>query len=316
MAVYTQVSAEHLDAHLLHYDVGPLLSAKGIAEGVENSNYLVETGSGRFILTLYERRVNPADLPFFFGLMTHLAGLGVPAPRPIASREGHHVLTLCGRPSCLIEFLTGISVTEPTLAQCAALGTCLAAMHKAGDSFAMTRANALSLDAWRPLADSCAGRLDAIIPGLSDIVDRELDWLAAHWPRHLPEGPIHADLFPDNVLFSGSQISGVIDFYFAATDAYAYDLAVCLNAWCFDPRGMHFHADQAAALLAAYSGRRSLSPAEAAALPVLCRGAAMRFLLTRAYDWINTPPNALVTRKDPRDYLNRLQAFASGQAAL
>lgn len=314
MAVYTQVSAEQLEVHLQHYDIGTLTSAKGIAEGVENSNYLVETTAGRFILTLYERRVAESDLPFFFALMAHLAAEGVPAPRPIASREGHHVLTLCGRPSCLIEFLTGICVTEPTPAQCAALGACLAAMHKAGDSFGMTRTNALSLDAWRPLADSCAGRLDAIIPGLTAIVDQELDWLAAHWPRHLPAGPIHADLFPDNVLFAGSRISGVIDFYFAATDAYAYDLAICLNAWCFDPRGVQFHTEQAAALMAAYSSQRALSPAEAAALPVLCRGAAMRFLLTRAYDWINTPPTALVTRKDPRDYLNRLQAFASGQA--
>lgn len=314
MAVYTQVSAEELDAHLRQYDVGALLSAKGIAEGVENSNYLVETTGGRFILTLYERRVNPADLPFFFTLMAHLSEYGVPAPRPIAGRDGAFVRTLCGRPSCLIEFLTGVSVTDPTPAQCAALGACLAAMHTAGDSFAMTRANALSREAWRPLADSCAGRLDEIIPGLGETIARELDWLEAHWPEGLPAGPVHADLFPDNVLFSGSLISGVIDFYFAATDAYAYDLAVCLNAWCFDPRGARFQADRARALTAAYGAHRPLSAAETAALPALCRGAAIRFLLTRAYDWINTPPTALVTRKDPRDYLNRLQAFASGQA--
>ncbi len=316
MAVYTQVSAEQLDKHLQHYEIGTLLSAKGIAEGVENSNYLVETTGGRFILTLYERRVNPHDLPFFFTLMAHLAEHGVPAPRPVASRSGDYALPLCGRTSCLIEFLTGVSVTDPTPVHCAALGTCLANMHIAGDSFSLTRANSLSLAAWRPLADSCDGRLDVIIPGLADVVTRELHWLETHWPAELPSGPVHADLFPDNVLFSGTAISGVIDFYFAATDAYAYDLAVCLNAWSFDPHGTRYHAERAAALMRAYGKRRPLSAAETIALPVLCRGAALRFLLTRAYDWLNTPPTALVTRKDPRDYLNRLHAFASGEVLL
>lgn len=313
MAVYTQVSTEALEAFLHPFPVGALVSAKGIAEGVENSNYLVETDSGRFILTLYEKRVKPEDLPFFLGLMRHLAERDLPVPLPIANTAGETLHQLSGRPACLIEFLTGVSVTAPATGHCRAVGAALARMHKAAADFPMTRANDLSLDGWRRLAAACRTQADDIAPGLRGQIDAALADLGARWPADLPIGAIHADLFPDNVLFLDHTVSGLIDFYFACTDMLAYDLAVCLNAWCFSADGHDYHADLAAALIAGYESVRPLTDAERAALPLLCQGAALRFLLTRAYDWLNTPSGALVTRKDPLAYARRL-AFYTGQA--
>ena len=303
MAVYTQVSAEALATFLARYDAGQLVSVKGIAEGVENSNYLVDTTRGRFVLTLYERRVAAADLPWFLRLMTHLADADLPVPRPVPDRDGAALQTLNGRPACLIEFLPGVSVSEPTPAQARTVGAALAAMHRALAGFAPERANALGIDAWTPLAASC-GDLDGIRPGLAATVAAELAHLSAHWPRHLPRSAVHADLFPDNVLTCGDAVTGIIDFYFACTDLRAYDIAVAHTAWSFGEYG--YRAAIGDALTAGYG---ALTPDESAALPLLCRGACLRFLLTRAYDWLNTPADALVTRKDPLAYLDRLEHY-------
>jgi homoserine kinase type II len=319
MAVYTVVPAEALAVFLTRYDCGTLVSAKGIAEGVSNSNFLVETtgpdGSGhRYILTLYEHRTDPADLPFFIDLLDHLGANGCPVPRFIADREGQHVQELCGRPACLIEFLTGFSVTEPTVAQARAAGAALAQMHVAAADFTGKRANDLGLDGWQPLAESCDGRLNAIAPGLEARIGAELAHLSDAWPRALPHSVIHADLFPDNVLMLGDRVTGLIDFYFSCTDVRAYDLAVMHGAWCFDPTGTDYRADVGAALVEGYQATLPLSAQEHAAFPTLCRGAAIRFLLTRAYDWINTPADAMVTRKDPLAYLRRLDFYTGADA--
>jgi homoserine kinase type II len=320
MAVYTQVPAEALAAFLERYDVGTLLAAKGIAEGVENSNYLVDTtgadGTGaRFILTLYEKRVEVADLPFFFALLDHLGDRGCLVPRFIHDREGQTLQTLCGRPACLIEFLSGVSVTQPTPAQARATGAALGQLHRAAEDFTGTRANTLGPEGWHRLADACGDGFDTIAPGLGKRVREELAFIDAHWPADLDRCVIHADLFPDNVLMRGDEVGGLIDFYFSCTDLRAYDVAVTHGAWCFSPDGADFHADVAAGLMAGYAQAHGLTPAEYAALPILARGAALRFLLTRAYDWINTPPTALVTRKDPLAYLRRLEAYAAGSPA-
>ena len=316
MAVYTQVPAEALATFLERYDVGTLVSAKGIAEGVENSNYLVDTtgadGAGaRFILTLYEKRVDPVDLPFFIALLDHLGDHGSAVPRFIPDRTGARLQELCGRPACLIEFLPGVSVTEPTPAQAHAAGEALGRLHVAARGFTSERANALGPEGWHRLADSCGASLDAIHPGLGERVARELARLDAAWPHHLPHGIIHADLFPDNVLMSGDAVTGLIDFYFSCTDIRAYDVAVTHGSWCFSADGACLFPERGAALLAGYRAAHGLSAEEEAALPILCRGAALRFLLTRAYDWINTPPSALVTRKDPLAYLRRLEYYAA-----
>ncbi len=310
MAVYTDVADDQLRAFLGGYDVGPLLSCKGIAEGVENSNFMIRAGRGNFILTLYEKRVAPADIPFFLDLLDHLAGRGLNCPRPVRDRHGSALGRLAGRPAALVTFLDGVWPKNPGVGHCAALGRALAELHLAGADFPGRRPNALSLDAWPKLFATAADRADTVSPGLTEAVGRELDFLARHWPRRLPQGVIHADLFPDNVFFLGERLSGLIDFYFACTDALAYDLAICLNAWCFSRTGA-FDADKAEALCTGYRSVRPLSEGEAATLPVLCRGAALRFMLTRLVDWLDVPPGALVRPKDPLEYLNKLRFHQS-----
>ena len=310
MAVYTVVDAADLAAFLTRYDVGTAVSFKGIAEGVENSNYLVETTRGRFILTLYEKRVAAADLPYFLALMTHLADRGLPVPRPIVDRDGRALQTLAGRPACLIEFLPGVSLTEPTAGDAFAGGAALGRLHAAAADFAGQRANTLGLPDWHRLAAACRGQLGDVDPALDGRIAGDLAALDAGWPRDLATATIHADLFPDNVLLLDGRVTGLIDFYFACTDIRAYDLAAMHSAWCFAHDGRGYHADRGAALIAGYRSAHPLTSAETAALPLLCRGAALRFTLTRAFDWVNTPPGALVTRKDPRAFARRLAWYA------
>ncbi|RAI44478.1 homoserine kinase [Rhodoplanes roseus] len=306
MAVYTDVTADELQAYLGDYDLGDLLSYKGIAEGVENSNFLLHTTRGHFILTLYEKRVAAGDLPFFIGLMEHLAARGLTCPQPVKTRAGTALGRLAGRPSAIVTFLDGMWVRRPTVAHCHALGGALAAMHLAGLDFSMQRRNSLSVDGWRPLFETARARADEVTPGLADSIEAALTTLESGWPTELPHGVIHADLFPDNVFFLGDRVSGLIDFYFACTDTLAYDVAICLNAWCFEADGA-YNVTKGRALLDGYERVRPLSAPERAALPVLCRGAALRFLLTRLVDWFAVPAGALVRRKDPLEYYRKLR---------
>ena len=309
MAVYTQVSAEALSALLDLYEVGSLVSAKGIAEGVENSNYLVDTTDNRFILTLYEKRVDSGDLPFFMALLDHLAGKGLPVPRAIRDRAGRQIQQVAGRPACLIEFRPGVSVSHPTPAQSRAAGVALGQMHAALADFTLERPNSLGLAGWHELAQRCGPDLDRISPGLGLRVAEELSWLDGNWPADLARSVIHADLFPDNVLMRGASVTGMIDFYFACSDVRAWDVAVTHSAWCFENDGTGFHADRAAALIAGYDETFGLSAEERAAFAALARGACLRFMLTRAWDWLNTPADAMVTRKDPLAFLRRLDFY-------
>jgi homoserine kinase type II len=316
MAVYTEVTDEALRAFLADYDLGGLIAFRGIAEGVENSNYALRTERGDFILTLYEKRVDPAELPYFLGLMEHLAARGLPCPTPVHGRDGAALRALCGRPAAICTFLEGVWPRRVRPEHLAPLGAALARLHAAGEGFAVMRPNALGPAGWAPLLDGCRARGDEVAAGLVAELDGQLAAILAAWPAPgaLPAGQIHADLFPDNVFFLADadgrpRLSGLIDFYFACTDLLAYDVAVCLNAWCFEPDGS-FNVTKARALVGAYAAIRPLSDAERAALPVLCRGAAIRFLLTRLYDWTHTPPGALVTRKDPLEYLRKLRFFA------
>ncbi len=316
MAVYTEVSGEDIAAFLTEYDIGALASFKGIAEGVENSNYLLLTDRAPFIVTLYEKRVARDDLPFFLGLMEHLAARGVRCPTPIRGRDGDALRELCGRPAAIISFLNGVWPRRIAPEHCAALGVALARMHIAGADFAGERVNALSATGWRPLFEGCRDRADTVMPGLAETLDAELVQLEAAWPGDLPAGVIHADLFPDNVFFDGFELTGLIDFYFACNDFFSYDLAVCLNAWCFERAG-EFNITKAQQLLSSYREVRAFSAAELAALPLLARGAALRFLLTRLHDWLNRVEGALVKPKDPIEYLKKLRFHqgVSGPAA-
>ncbi|MBB1093496.1 homoserine kinase [Rhodopseudomonas pseudopalustris] len=306
MAVYTDVAADELADFLKAYEIGDLLSYKGIAEGVENSNFLLHTTRGYFILTLYEKRVAADDLPYFLSLMAHLAARGVSCPQPATNRAGEVCGTLSGRPAVIINFLEGVWPRRPNLAHCAGVGEAMAKMHRAGLDYPSYRSNPLSVTGWRPLFNIAASRADEIQPGLRDFIAAELDYLEGNWPEQLPTGVIHADLFPDNVFFIGDKLSGLIDFPFSCNDILAYDVAICLNAWCFEP-DLSFNVTKARALLNAYQRERALSEAEQAALPLLARGAAMRFLLTRLVDFLNVPAGALVRPKDPLEYVRKLR---------
>ncbi|HMO29166.1 homoserine kinase [Enterovirga sp.] len=305
MAVYTDVSDEELRAFLGGYALGDVLSFKGIAEGVENSNFFLRTTSGPFILTLYEKRVREEDLPFFLGLMDHLAHGGLNCPVPVSDRQGRALGRLAGRPAVIVTFLEGLAIRKPTAQHCRAVGAALARLHEAGRGFPLERPNALSLPGWRPLFARAEGEADSVSPGLGDRIRAELDHLEKVWPRGLPSGIIHADLFTDNVFFIGGELSGLIDFYFACQDAFAYDLAICLNAWCFEPDAS-FNVTKGTAMIAGYQSVRPLEEAEVAALPILGRGSALRFMLTRLVDWLNVPPGALVRPKDPLEYDRKL----------
>ena len=315
MAVYTEVSDVELESFVAEYDVGTVTSFKGIAEGVENSNFLMHTNRGAFILTLYEKRVAPEDLPFFVNLMEHLAVKGFTCPTPVKDRKGKKLKVLAGRPAALISFLEGIWIRRPGVRHCQALGAAIAQMHLAASDFPMQRDNALSCHSWRPLLEDCGADTDGVHPGLYGELLVELDALERIWPKDLPSGVIHADLFPDNVFFLGDKLSGIIDFYFACTDAFAYDVAICLNAWCFEIDGS-FNITKARAMLSAYRDVRPLSDSEVTALPVLARGSAMRFLLTRLFDWLNTPDGAMVKRKDPMEYVRKARFHRTVESAV
>jgi homoserine kinase type II len=310
MAVYTDVADDELRAFVAFYEIGEVLSCKGIAEGVENSNYLVTTERGNFILTLYEKRVARADLPFFIALMEHLAQNGVACPTPLHGRDGAVLRELCGRPAAMVTFLAGMWPRRIQPFHCAGVGRALAALHRAGACFAMTRPNDLSVTGWQRLFAACAARAGEVQPGLAAELAAELQILERDWPRDMPAGVIHADLFPDNVFFRDQQISGLIDFYFACTDFLAYDVAVCLNAWCFEADGS-LNVTKTRLLLEGYRQIRPLSPAELAALPLLARGSALRFLLTRLFDRLNQPAGALVRPKDPLEFLRKLRFHRS-----
>lgn len=307
MAVYTEVGDTELEAFLAEYDIGEADALKGVAEGVENSNYLLTTSKGQYFLTLYEKRVDPKDLPFFLGLMDHLSARGINCPQPIHGRDGNAVRTLAGKPAAITTFLHGLSPRRITVAHCGPVGEALAGLHLAGKDFTLKRPNALSVAGWRPLFEGSRRHIDK---ALDRELAAEIDFFEANWPNDLPSGVIHADLFNDNVFFLHDKISGLIDFYFACNDLLAYDVAICLNAWCFEIDNA-FNATKARNLLQGYNKVRKLTAEEQRVLPLLARGSALRFLLTRLYDWVHTPPNALVKRKDPQEYLAKLRFHRS-----
>ena len=306
MAVNTEEPDDALTTFIDSYGLGEVTSFKGIAEGVENSNFYLATDQGQFILTLYEKRVDAGDLPYFVGLVEHLAGRGLKCPVPVHDTNGRAIRELCGRPAAIFTFLEGVSVRRPNAKHCEQVGRTLGQLHLAGEGFDLARANALGPNGWAPLFAQFETQADDIAPGLGRLIADELAVLDAAWPQDLPTGIIHADLFPDNIFFRREDVSGVIDFYFACNDAFGYDLAICLNAWCFES-DYSFNITKGQALFRGYQAVRRLSTAERAAIPMLARGAALRFLLTRSYDWLNTHSDALVQPKHPLEYARRLR---------
>lgn len=315
MAVYTQVSPEALDDHLLQYDLGDVTSFKGIAGGVENSNYLLSTTKGTYILTLYEARVAAPDLPFFIGLMDHLAAAGFPCPTPIRMRDGEALGELCARPAAIVSFLDGMEVERSDAAHCRMAGATMARLHAAGQGFDITRVNALAPHGWPALIEGNIEQADSVENGMRSLIEDAKAQTDVRWPTDLPSGVIHADMFKDNVFFLDGELSGVIDFYFACNDFFAYDLAVAINAWCFDEK-LQFRPELCAAFVEGYGSERALLPEERDALPILAKGAALRFLLTRLNDWLNVPKGALVVPHDPTAFSTRLRFFMDNEAIL
>lgn len=310
MAVYTKLSRDDIAEFLSHYSVGKFTASKGIAEGIENTNYQVTAGGAHYILTVFEQRVKAEELPFFMQLTEWLADRGIPCPRPIKDKEGSSIRHIKGKPAALIEFLEGKGRPNITHYHMEQLGALVASMHLATKDFVKTRANPLSLTGWQVLFSKVEKKADTIEKGLAALMREELDFLAKHWPKGLPSGVVHADLFPDNVFFKQDQLCGVIDFYFSCNDCWMYDLLICLNAWCFN--GLHqFVPARARILLQSYHAVRPITTEERAALSILGRGAALRFLLTRTYDWLNQVDGALVTPKDPKEYIIKLKFHQS-----
>ncbi len=313
MAVYTHLGAEDLARLIAQYDVGELVSAKGIAEGVSNSNWLMETtgrdgGCTRFILTLYERRIDYADLPYFLDLLDHLASKGCPVPRTMHDREGASFRMVEGKAAALIEFLPGVSPTRPTPAQARAVGEVLARLHLAAKDFPRTRANAMDFAATATILEACGTeRLATIDPALPAMLDHART-AAALDLADLPQSQTHTDLFPDNVLMLGDRVTGLIDFYFACTGPMVLDLAVTHAAWCFDGANA-YRPDCGAALVQGYQSVRQLEAAERALFASVAKGACLRFVASRAEDWLDTPDDALVTRKDPMQFARRWQFY-------
>lgn len=306
MAVYTDIAPEELDAFLAQYAIGRATSFHGIAEGVENSNFLLRTEQGQFILTVYEKRVDPNDLPFFLGLMDHLAARGFACPVPVKTVDGHVLQSIAGKPAAVVTFLEGRSPRRRSVEQCRGVGQAMAAMHRSGIDFATYRANALGPTGWRPLFERCRNSGQGLARDLEREIFAELDCLEERWPADLPAGVIHADLFPDNAFFEGDALTGVIDFYFACNDLLAYDVSIVINAWCFEVSG-EFNVTKAKALVAGYRSVRNLTNAEIEAVPLLCRGSALRFYLTRLFDWRNQVEGALVQPHDPGEFLRKLR---------
>jgi len=320
LAVYTHLGAEDLARLIAQYDVGELVSAKGIAEGVSNSNWLVETtGAGhsgtRFILTLYERRIDNADLPYFLDLLDHLAGKGCPVPRTMHDRSGASYRMVEGKAGALIEFLPGVSPTRPTAAQARSVGAVLAQLHLAARDFPRTRANGMDFAASAAILDACTAQRLAKIHADLPAMLAPAHQAAALDLAALPQSQTHTDLFPDNVLMLGEQVTGLIDFYFACTGPMVLDLAVTHAAWCFDRDNRYLPA-LGAALVEGYESIRPLESAERALFAEVAKGACLRFVASRAEDWLDTPEDALVTRKDPMQFVDRWQFYEKTGARL
>ena len=309
MAVYTKLSENNLKDFFSKYNLGKLLKFQGIQEGIENSNYFVKTDSGKFILTVYEKRVEEKDLPFFMGLMKNIFNKNFPSPEPIINKNGNYITEIFGKKAAVVSFLEGASKKNLTPGNCHEVGIYTAKLHMITKNLNIKRTNRLSVNSWRLIYRKIQRDCSKIYPDLTKIIERNLEVIEDKWPKNIPRGIIHADLFPDNIFFKGSKLTGIIDFYFSCYDFYALEIAICLNALCFEGKNenLSFNVTKAKKFIDGYSSIRKLTEEEKESLKILCHGAAMRFLLTRVFDYLNLTEDALVKIKDPVEYLKRLE---------
>jgi len=309
MAVYTKLSKIELNEFFTKYDLGKLLKYEGIKEGIENTNYFIQTEKGKYILTLYEKRVEEKDLPFFIGLMKNLYDKKFPSPKPIINKNGNYISDILKKKAAVVSFLDGRAKKILSPDDCCEVGISTATMHLITKNLSGKRENKLSVNSWRMLFNKVKNECSKIHTNLPNVIEKNLTEVEENWPKDIPSGIIHADLFSDNIFFKSNKLSGIIDYYFACNDYYAFEIAICLNALCFegDNANLSFNVTKAKRFIDGYSSVRKLSDEEKNSLKVLCQGAAIRFLLTRVFDFLNLSDGALVKIKDPLEYLKRLE---------
>ena len=309
MAVYTKLEKEEIHNILLNYKIGKLKRFEGIKEGIENTNYSIETEKGKYILTIYERRVKETDLPFFSNLMFELSKNGFICPKPILNKDNNYISDFNDKKFMITSFLDGKSKNDLSPFECKIVGNQIAKLHQITKNFKFIRKNDLSVKSWRSIFSQVKDRCNKIHPELPKLIEANLISIEKEWPTNLPSGIIHADLFSDNIFFKNNKFSGFIDFYFSCNDFYAFEIAICFNALCFDgvKQNLSFNVTKAKKLMDGYNEVRKISKDEKIALKVLSQGAALRFLLTRVFDYLNTVDDAIVKIKDPEEYLKRLE---------
>ena len=306
MAIYTKLSFKEVSNILKSYSLGNLKNLKGIKEGIEYTNYLLNTTNGKYILTIYEKRVNTKELPFFINLMSHLSSNKIICPKPISNNSGLYIFKIKNKYASISSFVEGKGMLSHSTAACKTIGKNIARLHLATKNIKISRKNNLSINSWVKLNNSIKNKANLKIPGIHLFINKILQKLKKNWPNNIPSGIIHADLFPDNIFFLKNKFSGFIDFYFACNDLLVYDLAICINAICFD-KSNKLDNQKVSAILQGYSTIRKLKKIELEALPNLLIGAAIRFFLTRLHDSIYLQKNAIVKVKDPIEYLNKIK---------
>lgn len=308
MAVYTKISDKDIILINKKFKLGKKIKFQGIKKGIENTNYLLKTEKGKFILTIFEKRVNNSDLPFFMKLMDLLSLRKIICPKPLKDNYGKYLFKIKNKRACIVSFLSGKDKNNLTYKNCFEVGKNIAKMHKATKNFKIKRANSMGINKLHPLLNSINFKKSKLILSYKEFLFNNLKEIKKNWPKKLPSGIIHADLFVDNIFFKNNKFSGFIDFYFSANDYYAYELAICINALCFDKNKSKFilNKQKVNNLIKGYEKIRKISIYEKNKLNILCKGAAIRYLLTRAYDYINTPKTALIKIKDPKEYYQKL----------
>ena len=309
MAVYTKFQKENIEEILSNYAIGKLNSFKGIQEGIENTNYFLLVDNKKYILTIYEKRIKSEDLPFFSELMTSLNKASVRCPIPIVNKQKKSITDYNGKKLMIVTYLEGKAKKILTPQNCKSVGIEVAKMHEITKNFKIKRKNNLSINTWRKLFSSVKKECSKIHPDLPKLIESNLKDVEKNWPNDLPKGIIHADLFSDNIFFNNNEFSGLIDFYFSCEDFYAFEIAICFNALCFDgvPKNLSFNVTKAKNFIDGYNSIRKLTDDEKGNIKVLSQGAALRFLLTRVFDALNTVDGAIVKVKDPMEYLKRLE---------
>ena len=309
MAIYTKISENDVVSIEKKFNLGKIISCKGIKKGIENTNYLVRTKNNKYILTIFEKRVKKRDVPFFMSLMDKLNNHNINCPKPQKSKAGNYSINIKNKPASIVSFVEGKDKNKLKIKDCYEIGKNVAKLHITSKKIKLHRKNSMSLKKWPKILNKIDNRSRIINSNLNYLMKEALLEVKNKWPKNLPSGIIHGDLFIDNIFFNKNKFHGYIDFYFACNDFLMYEIAICINALCFDKKNgkFIFNKKKSKNLIKGYSKIRKLSQREKKSLNILCKGAALRYLLTRTYDYLNTPKSAIIKIKDPKEYIQKLK---------